>query len=176
MGTLSIGTIEQSCSSSFAFRLSTEAQRSRKSDESRVSRIAQRLRSDLSRSLLARSVCNGEKFSWPEFLTPKKKRSSNEKAFKRSSDFFSRVVSHPSQPNGLRVQKFEFHSKVIAKITFLFDRTVYASVPAHHLMAETCREYSWKVSQAREVSQFKDLRADGQIKLCQLPNEGDLAR
>lgn len=92
MGTLSIGTIEQSCSSSFAFRLSTEAQRSRKSDESRVSRIAQRLRSDLSRSLLARSVCNGEKFSWPEFLTPKKSEAATKK-HSRGQVIFSRASS-----------------------------------------------------------------------------------
>lgn len=86
-------------------------------------------------------VCAMEKSSVDLNFSHRKKAKQQRKAFKRSSDFFSRVVSHPSQP-GMRVQKFTFHSKVTAfgmewlRKYFLYGQPVCALVPAHHLIAD----------------------------------------
>lgn len=107
MGTLSIGTIEQSCSSS-----SRELRQRHADLESLTNRgflVSRRLRSDLSRSLLARIVCNGEKFSWPEFLTPKKSEAATKK-HSRGQVIFSRASSR-IRPSALESSEIQVSFK-----------------------------------------------------------------
>lgn len=94
-----------------AVRASLSASRRRHSAlESLTNRgflVSQLLRSDLSRSLLARSVCNGEKFSWPEFLAPKKSEAATKK-HSRGQVIFSRASSRirPSEAWEFRNSRF----------------------------------------------------------------------